>query len=148
MSLSIISDNMPEKPSKKARIIEMAKQTNDIQLIAKTLNTTPSYVKTIIRRASAAPKNAVSFRQEELSLMFDGILKFKTLELARKSVNRLDELYHSGDNTVKGLALFVALTGFNRATTISKNRRLSREGRIKFEKIASLFQKWIEEHKL
>lgn len=139
---------MPIKPSKKAQILEMAKQTNDIQFIAKTLNTTPSYVKTIIRRASSASNSALSVKQEELSLMFDGILKFKTLELARKSVNKLDELYHSGDRTVKGLAVFVALTGLNKATTISKNRRLSPVGRMKFEKIASLFQKWIEEHKL
>ncbi len=136
---------MPQTKSKKAQIIEMAKQTNDIEFIAKTFNTTPGYVKTILRRASSA----VSAKQDpELSSMFDGILKFKTLELARKSVNRLDELYHSGDRTVKGLAVFVALTGLNKAITISKNRRLSREGRMKFEKIASLFQNWIEEHKL
>jgi hypothetical protein len=127
----------------------MAKQTNDIELIARTLNTTTTYVRTIIRRASSAVDNTVTAKQNaELYSMFDGILKFKTLELARKSVNKLDELYHSGDRTVKGLAVFIAITGLNKAITISKNRRLSREGKMKFEKIASLFQNWIEEHKL
>lgn len=145
---------MPQnQKSKKAQIIEMAKQTDDIELIARTFNTNVSYVRTIIRRAGsasgAAADSDIAAKQEaELSLMFDGILRFKTIELARKSVNRLDELYHSGDRTVKGLALFVALTGLNKAKTISKNRRLSPEGRMKFEKIASLFENWVEEHKL
>lgn len=127
----------------------MAKQTDDIDLIARTFNTTTSYVSTIVRRASGAADSVIASQQEaELSLMFDGILRFRTMELARKSVEKLDELYHSGDRTVKGLALFVALTGLNKAKTISKNRRLSPEGRAKFEKIASLFQNWIDEHKL
>ncbi len=78
----------------------------------------------------------------------EGILSFKTLEDAERTLERLEalrQMYSArGDDKGSEYCRRIALTGRRRAESISRNRRVREPTRQQKKEIALWFQVWLE----
>ena len=113
------------RPSKKDRILNLYfSGTTDIEKLSQEVGTRPSYVAEVLNRAGLVfgyyDLYTTTAREQNIySKFFRNVLSFKSPEAARKSVERIDNLYHyferMGDRAGQHHAQIVALTGRNRA---------------------------------
>lgn len=130
--------------TKKDRIILLYEQgiTNVLE-IAQRLDARPSYVAQVLQNAGLLTGyfdlyTTTAREQNVYSQYFRNVLSFKTLESARESVRKIDELYNHfeqiGDRAGQHQAMLVALTGKNRARWIGKQAE------------AEVFGEWLARH--
>jgi len=130
--------------TKKDRIILLYEQgiTNVLE-IARRLDARPSYVAQVLQNAGLLSGyfdlyTTTTREQNVYSQYFRNVLSFKTVESARESVRRIDELYNHfeqiGDRAGQHQAMVVALTGKNRARWIGKQAE------------AEVFGEWLARH--
>jgi cytochrome P450 len=113
-----------------------------VEAIAQALDTSPSYIANVVAAAGGTPDyHDLYVSTAALSgyaKQFQGVLRFKDLEAARKSVQRIDEMYRAfmqqGDRRGQHQAQLLALIGKNRA-----------EGIGKYEE-AQVFADWLRAH--
>jgi hypothetical protein len=116
--------------TKKDRIALLYGQgITNIMEIARRLDARPSYVAQVLQDAGLLTGyfdlyTTTSREQNVHSQYFRNVLSFKTVESARESVRKIDELYNHfeqvGDRAGQHQAMLVALTGKNRARWIGK----------------------------
>jgi hypothetical protein len=132
------------KDSKKSRILEHYHSgITDIGEIARTIQTRPSYVASVLQGAGLIQGyfdlyTTTNRDQNLYSRQFRNVLSFKTVEAARESVARIGRLYNYferiGDRAGQHHAEVLALTGRNRARWSGKKE----ESRI--------FEQWLFNH--
>jgi hypothetical protein len=119
------------KTNKKIRAIELYDEgVTDVETIAARLRTSASYVANTL----AAAGRTVGYRdlytstgldRTRYARLFNGVLRFKDMEAARMSVDRLEELYETfrRERDRRGMfhAEFLALTGIHRAHGCGKH---------------------------
>jgi hypothetical protein len=130
--------------TKKDRIALLYEQgITNIMEIARRLDARPSYVAQVLQNAGLLTGyfdlyTTTSREQNVYSQYFRNVLSFKTLESARESVRKIDELYNHfeqmGDRAGQHQAMLVALTGKNRARWIGKQAE------------AEVFGEWLARH--
>jgi hypothetical protein len=130
-------------PSKKEQILSLySSGVTDVEELAVITDSRPSYVASVLQNAgmmtgyfdlyttTAQPMNVYS-------QLFARQLGFKDEEAARRSVERIDEVYRryerERDRAGQHHALLMALTMFNRARWTGKQRE------------AELFRHWLED---
>lgn len=152
-------------PRKKELILQICEEKgftvvrlNEIELINRILReklgpqgeTTPSYIANVlieagkdVRYRDILVKRKADDRYAEL---FEGVLSFKSLEAAEKSLREIDQLYHKfkaeGDRVGMARAQLLATTGWRRASIMAKNKKLSPSVRQEKEEIAHWFELW------
>jgi hypothetical protein len=130
--------------TKKDRITVLYEQgvTNVVE-IAQRVDARPSYVAQVLQNAGLLTGyfdlyTTTAREQNVYSQYFRNVLSFKTVESARESVKRIDELYNHfeqiGDRAGQHQAMLVALTGKNRARWIGKQAE------------AEVFGEWLARH--
>lgn len=134
----------PAGVTKKSRIIDLfTAGVTDIGEIAARVNTTPSYVATVLQSADLLSGYfdlyTTTGRDQNLySRYFRNVLSFRNVEAARESVAQIDRLYkyfeRIGDRAGQHHAEVVALTGRNRARWSGK------------EQEAKIFEEWLFNH--
>lgn len=110
--------------------------------IARTLETHPSYVANVLAAAGVVPDYADLYvatdAQNGYARQFQGILKFKDVEVARESVRQIGLLYDgfrvTGDRRGMHHAQLIALVGKNRAEGVGKLTE------------AQVFADWLKAH--
>lgn len=131
------------KTNKKIRAIELYDEgVTDVEEIARRLRTSSSYVANTL----AAAGRTVGYRdlytstgldRTRYARLFNGVLRFKDIEAARISVDKLEELYQMfrRDRDRRGMfhAEFLALTGIHRAHGCGKHQE------------AKVFARWLQE---
>jgi hypothetical protein len=133
---------MRRRISKRQLAQELYGQGLRVDAIAGVLDTDPAYVANSLIEAGHAPAYADLYThtgpQNRYAQMLAGVLKFRTLEAARESVSKIDELYHrfeaAKDRRGQHQAQLLALTGKNRAEGIGKRQE------------ARLFADWLIAH--
>jgi len=130
--------------TKKDRIALLYEQgITNVMEIARRLDARPSYVAQVLQNAGLLTGyfdlyTTTSREQNVYSQYFRNVLSFKTLESARESVRKIDELYNEfeqrGDRAGQHQAMLVALTGKNRARWIGKQAE------------AEVFGEWLARH--
>ncbi len=154
-------------PSKKELILQICEEKGftvvrreEIELINRALSerlgprggTTPSYIANVlieggkdVRYRDILIKRRADDRYGDL---FEGVLSFKNLETAARSLKEIDQLYHKfkaeGDRVGMARTKLLATTGWRRASIMAKNRRLSPSIRLEKEEIARWFELWSE----
>ena len=128
--------------TKKSLVLSLHADGSTVEEIAQALDTSPSYVANVLAAAGKTPDYhdlyvstaALSSYAKELQ----GVLRFKDVESARASVQRLDQVYHAfaqqRDHRGQHQAQLLALIGKNRA-----------EGIGKYDE-ARLFADWLRAH--
>lgn len=154
-------------PSKKELIIQICEEKGftvvrrkEIELINRALRerlgprgeTTASYIANVlietgkdVRYRDILVKRRADDRYAQF---FEGVLSFKSLETAEKSLREIDQLYHKfkaeGDRVGMARAQLLATTGWRRASIMAKNKKLSPSVRHEKEEIAHWFELWNE----
>jgi hypothetical protein len=114
--------------TKKNLALSMHASGRTVEDIALALNSSPSYVANVLA-ASGKPTDysdlyTNSAVQNAYARMFNGVLRFKSVEAARESVERIDALFHQfareQDRRGQHQAQLMALIGKNRAEGIGK----------------------------
>jgi hypothetical protein len=133
-----------KRQTKKDRILELyGAGTTEITKIASEVATKPSYVASVLQQAGLLRGyfdlyTTTNRDQNAYSRFFRGVLGFKSLEAARESVRRIDELYRYferiGDRAGQHHAEVLALTGRNRARWSGKKEE------------AEIFMSWLVGH--
>lgn len=114
--------------TKKELALSLHAAGRSVEEIARTLNSSPSYVaNTLIAAGKQSEYSDLytnSASQNEYARQFNGVLRFKTVEAARESVARIDALFHefarARDRRGQHQAQLMALIGKNRAEGIGK----------------------------
>jgi hypothetical protein len=79
--------------------------------------------------------------------LFDGVLRFRTLEEAEESIRRIEALYRGfereGDRLGTARAMHEMEKGLRRARMIAKNKRVSGEKRREKAEAALWFETWL-----
>jgi hypothetical protein len=128
--------------TKKSLALSLHNAGYTVEAIAQALDTSPSYIANVVAAAGRTPDyHDLYVSTAALSgyaKQFQGVLRFKDVETARKSVQRLDEMYRAfvqqGDRRGQHHAQLLALIGKNRA-----------EGIGKYEE-AQVFANWLRAH--
>jgi len=130
--------------TKKDRIALLYEEgITNVMEIARRLDARPSYVAQVLQNAGLLTGyfdlyTTTSREQNVYSQYFRNVLSFKTVESARESVRRINELYNHfeqiGDRAGQHQAMLVALTGKNRARWIGKQAE------------AEVFGEWLAHH--
>jgi hypothetical protein len=118
------------RPTKKSQIIELwqAGQRN-IRLLALDLDSTPSYVGSVLQAAHLIQgyHDLYTSSQEPLNVYSEELterLGYKNLEIARRSIEKLEEAYHGlgemHDRAGQHHFMALALTMYNRARFAGK----------------------------
>ena len=113
-----------------------------VEAIAQALDTSPSYIANVLAAAGKTPDYQDLYVSTAAlsgyAKQFQGVLRFKDVEAARKSVQRIDEMYRAfaqqRDRRGQHQAQLLALIGTNRA-----------EGLGKYEE-AQVFADWLRAH--
>ncbi|HET9530523.1 MAG TPA: hypothetical protein VFQ92_09240 [Blastocatellia bacterium] len=134
----------PARVSKKSRVIDLfTTGVTDIGEIAARVNTTPSYVATVLQSAGLLSGYfdlyTTTGRDQNLySRFFRNVLSFKNVEAAKDSVAQIARLYRYferiGDRAGQHHAEVIALTGRNRARWSGKMEE------------AKIFEEWLFNH--
>lgn len=127
----------------KARVLELYNQgTTDVLEIAGELDTRPSYVASILRAANLNEDyfdlyTSTQHPMNVYSSHFIDKLRFKDAEVARDSIELIDEVYHlyeeDGDRAGQHHAMMMALVMANRARYSGKLD------------VARLFKAWLQD---
>ncbi len=133
---------MARKPTKKDQAIEWFDQGLPVEEIAARLECAPTYVANVLIESGRAPEYVDLYThtgpQNEYARQLQGVLRFRTPEAARESLQRMDSLYQEyqaqGDLRGQHQVQLLALIGRNRA-----------EGIGKYE-AADLFTEWLVRH--
>ena len=117
-------------PSKKEQILQLFHDgITDVAEIAYLVNSKSSYVADVLRQAGWLQGyfdlyTTTSAEQNIYSRYFRNVLSFKTVEAARRSVERIERLYaffeRLEDRAGQHHAMVLALTGMNRARWSNK----------------------------
>lgn len=116
----------PEIPTKRQRIVELRLDHPDWTLleIANQAAARPSYVAQVLRKSGLLESyfdlyTTTGDLNSVYSPQFRGVLGFRDVGAARRSIARIDELYvhfeRLGDRAGQHHAMVIALTGMNRA---------------------------------
>ena len=114
--------------TKKDLALSLHAAGRSVEEIARALETHPSYIANVLAAAGKAPDYSDlyvnSAAQNGYARMFQGILRFRDLNSARESVERIDNMFNhfARQNDRRGMhqAQLLALTGKNRAEGIGK----------------------------
>jgi hypothetical protein len=145
------ADGAPAKPArqvggqtKKDQILRLFRQgMTQLDEIARQVGTRPSYVASVLQAAGLLTGyfdlyTTTNRDQNSYSRFFRGALGFKSVDAARDSVRRIDELYRYferlGDRAGQHHAEVLALTGRNRARWSGKKEE------------AEIFMHWLVNH--
>jgi hypothetical protein len=119
------------KTNKKIRAIELYDEgVTDVETIAARLRTSASYVANTLAAAGRTVGyhdlyTSTGLDRTRYARLFNGVLRFKDMEAARSSVDKLNELYEMfrRDRDRRGMfhAEFLALTGIHRAHGCGKH---------------------------
>jgi hypothetical protein len=128
--------------SKRQLARELYGQGLRVDTIAGLLETDPAYVANSLIDAGYTPEYVDLYThtgpQNRYARQLAGVLRFKDLDVARKSVAKIDEIYHrfeaARDRRGQHQTQLLALTGKNRAEGIGKFKE------------ARLFAEWLIEH--
>ncbi len=128
--------------TKKALAVGMYERGLRVESIAELLQTDPSYIANALIEAGFAPNYVDLYTstgpQNRYAGMLAGVLRFKNIDLARASVERLTELYDqfeaARDRRGVHQCQVLALIGKNRAEGIGKWRE------------AQVFADWLAAH--
>lgn len=133
-----------KRRTKKEQIVELFQQgITDLAEIVYQIGARPSYVAQVLQDAGLMTGyfdlyTTTTQEQNFYSRFFRNVLAFKTVEAARKSVERLDRLYQYfdrlGDRAGQHHAMVMALTGKNRARWSGKTDA------------AKVFSDWLATH--
>lgn len=131
-----------QRITKKDLALSLHAAGRTVKEIAKALETHPSYIANVLAAAGKTPDyNDLYTSTTSLpgpARMFQGVLRFRDVQSARESVEKIDELYRefraAGDRRGRHQAQVMALTGKNRA-----------EGIGKYEE-AEIFAGWLMDH--
>jgi len=129
------------KTNKKIRAIELYDEgITDVEQIAARLRTSASYVANTLAAAGRTVGyhdlyTSTGLDRTRYARLFNGVLRFKDMEAARASVDKLEELYQMfrQDRDRRGMfhAEFLALTGIHRAHGCGKHEE------------AKVFARWL-----
>lgn len=114
--------------TKKDLALSMHASGRSVEDIAVALNCSPSYVANVLAAAGKPSEYSDLYTssavQNAYARMFNGVLRFKSVEAARASVERIDALFHQfaeeRDRRGQHQAQLMALIGKNRAEGIGK----------------------------
>jgi hypothetical protein len=114
--------------TKKSLALSLHTAGYTVEAIAQALDTSPSYIANVVAAAGRTPDYydlyVSTAALSGYAKQFQGVLRFKDLEAARKSVQRIDEMYRAfvqqGDRRGQHQAQLLALIGKNRAEGIGK----------------------------
>lgn len=128
--------------TKKELALSLHAAGRTVEEIAQTLESSPSYVANILIAAGQSSDYSdlytSSIAQNAYARMFNGVLRFKNVEAARESVQRIDTLFHQfaneRDRRGQHQAQLMALIGKNRAEGIGKTAE------------AKVFSEWLVTH--
>ena len=131
-----------QRITKKDLALSLHAAGRTVKEIAKARETHPSYIANVLAAAGKTPDyNDLYTSTTSLpgpARMFQGVLRFRDVQSARESVEKIDELYRefqaAGDRRGQHQAQVMALTGKNRA-----------EGIGKYEE-AEIFAGWLMDH--
>lgn len=115
--------------TKKDLTLSLHNAGRTVEEIAKSLNCSPSYVANILiahgKSSDYSDLYTSSIAQNAYARAFMGVLRFKNVEAAKASVEKIDELFHrfgrDHDRRGQHQAQLMALIGKNRAEGIGKN---------------------------
>jgi len=133
---------MDARPTKKEQAVALYDQGLPVEEIAARLATSPTYVANVLIESGRAPEYVDLYThtgpQNPYARRLAGVLRFRTVEVARESIRQMDEIYHEyearGDLRGQHQVQLLALIGRNRA-----------EGIGKYE-AADLFTDWLLAH--
>jgi len=154
-------------PSKKELILQICMEKGftvvrreEIELIKRALaerigprgETTTSYIANVLIEAGKDVRYRdilVKRRADDrYSERFKGVLGFKNLEVAERSLREIDRLYQKfreeGDRVGMARTKLLATTGWRRASIMAKNKKLAPSTRLEKEEIAHWFELWSE----
>jgi hypothetical protein len=131
-----------ERLTKKTLALSLYQAGRSVEDIARALETHPSYVANILAAAGKSSDYSDLYTstvaQSGYAQRFRGVLRFKDIETARESVEKIDALYHefemAQDRRGQHQAQLTALIGKNRAEGIGKYAE------------AKLFADWLTQH--
>ena len=136
-------DEVSTRETIKSRVLELYNEgTTDVLEIADELETRPSYVASILRAANLNEDyfdlyTSTQHPMNVYSYHFVDKLRFKDAEVARDSIEVIDEVYHlyeeDGDRAGQHHAMMMALVMANRARSSGKLD------------VARLFKAWLQE---
>ncbi len=136
-------DEVSTRETIKSRVLELYNEgTTDVLEIADELETRPSYVASILRAANLNEDyfdlyTSTQHPMNVYSYHFVDKLRFKDAEVARDSIEVIDEVYHlyeeDGDRAGQHHAMMMALVMANRARYSGKLD------------VARLFKAWLQE---
>ncbi|MEC9399274.1 MAG: hypothetical protein VX475_16735 [Myxococcota bacterium] len=136
-------DEVSTRETIKSRVLELYNEgTTDVLEIADELETRPSYVASILRAANLNEEyfdlyTSTQHPMNVYSYHFVDKLRFKDAEVARDSIEVIDEVYHlyeeDGDRAGQHHAMMMALVMANRARYSGKLD------------VARLFKAWLQE---
>ena len=114
--------------TKKELALSLHAAGRSVEEIARALHCAPSYVaNTLIaagKKSEYSDLYTNSISQNEYARQFNGVLRFKDVEAARASIERIDALFHqyaqARDRRGQHQAQLMALIGKNRAEGIGK----------------------------
>ncbi|MBI3944911.1 MAG: hypothetical protein HY321_03260 [Armatimonadetes bacterium] len=119
---------MAAKPTKKEQAVGLYDQGLMVEEIAAKLDCSPTYVANVLIESGRTPDYVDLYThtgpQNPYARRLAGILRFRTTEAARESIERMDRLYHeyeaAGDRRGQHQVQLLALIGRNRAEGIGK----------------------------
>ena len=128
--------------TKKDLALSLHSAGRTVEEIARALETHPSYVANVLAAAGKSPDYndlyVSSGVQNRYAKQFQGVLRFKDIEAARESVERIDQMFHAyeqdRDRRGQHQAQLMALIGKNRAEGIGKYAE------------AQVFAEWLTDH--
>lgn len=136
-------DEVSTRETIKSRVLELYNEgTTDVLEIADELETRPSYIASILRAANLNEDyfdlyTSTQHPMNVYSYHFVDKLRFKDAEVARDSIEVIDEVYHlyeeDGDRAGQHHAMMMALVMANRARYSGKLD------------VARLFKAWLQE---
>ncbi len=136
-----VSQTRPRRVTKKEQILSLfASGVQDVQALADIAGARPSYVASVLQDAGLLRGyfDLYTTSQEPMNVysqLFAGQLGFRDVDTARESVQLLDRHYReferAGDRAGQHHALVLALTLFDRARWIDKERE------------ADVFRQWL-----
>ena len=114
--------------TKKDLALSLRASGRSVEEIAQTLKCAPSYVANVLiasgKTSDYTDLYTSSVAQNAYARMFNGVLRFKNVEAAKESVERIDTLFHQfvreNDRRGQHQAQLMALIGKNRAEGIGK----------------------------
>lgn len=139
-----ITTPQPKQPTKKEQIVALYQQgTTEIAELVYATGARSSYVAQVLQEAGLLTGyfdlyTSTASEQNFYSRFFRGVLAFKTVVAAQKSVARIDRLFNYferiGDRAGQHHAMVLALTGRNRARWSGKHEA------------AKVFSDWLAAH--